>query len=74
MTTFSTNSPSYQPGSTAFSIIPKSAEGRIVMMILAMLALWGVAIATFGYPAIIIPALIAVPVMFTLLMMITVGK
>lgn len=74
MTTFSTNSPGYAQDSTAISVIPKSVEGRILMVIFAVLALWGVAIATFGYPAIIIPALIAVPVMFTFLMMITVGK
>lgn len=38
------------------------------------LMLWGAAIATFGYPALILVALSLVPVMFFLLLMITVGK
>ncbi|MFK7834869.1 MAG: hypothetical protein AB8B60_01500 [Sulfitobacter sp.] len=49
-------------------------EFRVLSILLPVLALWGVAIATFGYPALIIPALVMVPVMFTVLMLITVGK
>jgi len=36
--------------------------------------LWGAAIATFGYPALILVALAIVPIMFFVLWMITVGK
>ena len=38
-----------------------------------LLLLWLLAIVTFGYPAIILPALTAVPVMFVLLILITKG-
>lgn len=44
-----------------------------LLVTLALIALWGVAIATFGYPALIIPALIAVPTIFGLLIAITWG-
>lgn len=42
----------------------------LVNMVLA----WLLAIAYFGYPAIIIPALAAVPTMFVVLILITMGK
>jgi hypothetical protein len=38
-----------------------------------MLMLWALAIIFFGYPAIIIPALTAVPIMLALIVMITWG-
>jgi uncharacterized membrane protein (DUF106 family) len=41
----------------------------VVNMVLA----WLLAILTFGYPAIIVPALVAVPVVFLLLILITAG-
>ncbi len=44
-----------------------------VLFILNLLLLWLLAIVTFGYPAIILPALTAVPVMFVLLILITKG-
>ena len=43
-------------------------------IILTALMLWGAAIATFGYPALIIVALALVPMIFTCLLLITVGK
>ncbi|KPF41184.1 hypothetical protein [Rhizobium sp. AAP43] len=44
-----------------------------VLFILNLLMVWILAIVTFGYPAIIIPALTAVPLMFILLILITMG-
>jgi hypothetical protein len=43
------------------------------LFIVNLLLLWLLAIVTFGYPAIILPALTAVPVMFVLLILITKG-
>ncbi len=45
-----------------------------VCAIVLAVAVWGAAIAVFGYPAIILPALALVPTMFTVLLLITVGK
>ncbi|RKE77625.1 hypothetical protein [Rhizobium sp. AG855] len=44
-----------------------------VLFIVNLLLLWLLAIVTFGYPAIILPALCAVPAMFVLLILITKG-
>ncbi|MBC2775467.1 hypothetical protein H6M51_21635 [Rhizobium sp. AQ_MP] len=44
-----------------------------VLFVVNLLLIWVLAIATFGYPAIIIPALSAVPIMFVLLILITKG-
>ncbi|MCJ7996561.1 hypothetical protein J5N58_19235 [Rhizobium cremeum] len=44
-----------------------------VLFIVNLLLLWLLAILAFGYPAIIIPALAAVPAMFVILIMITNG-
>ncbi len=44
-----------------------------VLFILNLLLVWLLAIMTFGYPAIILPALTAVPTMFVILIMITKG-
>jgi fatty acid desaturase len=44
-----------------------------VLFVINLLLLWILAIVTFGYPAIIIPALVAVPLMFVLLILITKG-
>ncbi|WP_223274695.1 hypothetical protein [Tateyamaria sp. syn59] len=49
-------------------------EARILYAILALVTLWGLAIATWGYPALIIVAVGLVPVMFAVLLLITVGK
>ena len=53
--------------------LPEKAETTVLLIILALVALWGTAIATFGYPALILPAVAAVPVIFTLLILITWG-
>ena len=44
-----------------------------VLFIVNLLMLWLLAILSFGYPAIIIPALAAVPAMFVVLILITKG-
>ena len=50
-------------------------NGATKALFLINLALiWILAVLTFGYPAIIIPALAAVPLMFFILIMITMGK
>ncbi|MEP1197997.1 hypothetical protein [Tateyamaria sp.] len=49
-------------------------ELRVLLFIFTLIVAWGLAIATWGYPALIIVALCLVPVMFTVLLLITVGK
>lgn len=49
-------------------------EARVLYAILTLVTFWGLAIATWGYPALIIVALGLVPVMFCILLLITVGK
>lgn len=44
-----------------------------VLFVVNLLLVWLLAILAFGYPAIIIPALVAVPTMFVILIMITNG-
>lgn len=44
-----------------------------VLFVVNLLLVWLLAILAFGYPAIIIPALAAVPTMFVILIMITKG-
>ncbi|QLF71205.1 hypothetical protein FE840_000730 [Peteryoungia desertarenae] len=44
-----------------------------VLFVVNLLLLWALAIVVFGYPAIILPALAAVPVMFALLVLIMKG-
>ncbi|MEO9831889.1 MAG: hypothetical protein ABJX32_13280 [Tateyamaria sp.] len=49
-------------------------ELRVLLLVFTLIVAWGLAIATWGYPALIIVALCLVPVMFTVLLLITVGK
>ncbi len=44
-----------------------------VLFVVNLLLLWLLAIVAFGYPAIILPALAAVPIMFVVLLLITKG-
>lgn len=44
-----------------------------VLFVINLLMVWLLAILAFGYPAIIIPALTAVPLMFVVLILITKG-
>lgn len=84
MTALNTNQTTYNAAATlaagrdasaeTLSRVSASQEMRILAVVFSLLALWGVSIATFGYPALILPVLAAVPVIFVLLLMITVGK
>lgn len=51
-----------------------TTEFRALTILLTALMLWATAIVVFGYPALILVALALVPVIFFLLLMITVGK
>lgn len=44
-----------------------------VLFVINLLMIWLLAILAFGYPAIILPALAAVPAMFVVLILITMG-
>lgn len=58
-------------------LIQEAAEGSAtakVLFLVNIILAWVLAIMMFGYPAIILPALAAVPTMFIILMLITVGK
>ncbi|SDA74563.1 hypothetical protein [Sinorhizobium sp. NFACC03] len=44
-----------------------------VLFVINCALIWLLAIVAFGYPAIIIPALVLVPVVFVLLILITMG-
>jgi hypothetical protein len=80
MTTYSTNTAT-QSKSTwietfkeRVKTVTKTAEFRILTVMLTALMLWGAAIAVFGYPALILVALAFVPIIFFCLIMITLGK
>jgi hypothetical protein len=47
--------------------------GLILVLTISGIILWGLAIAAFGVPGLYIPALIAVPVIFALLILISRG-
>ena len=55
------------------SILPERPEHKILLFLFFLVALWGTAIATFGFPALILPAVAAVPVIFALLIRIAWG-
>jgi hypothetical protein len=57
-------------------MLREAAEGPAVaktLFVVNCLLIWILAIAIFGYPAIILPALAMVPVIFTVLILITKG-
>ncbi|MEL6888545.1 MAG: hypothetical protein AAFO86_07525 [Pseudomonadota bacterium] len=74
MTTVSTDTMPRARRAAPFTTLAWSAENCILIVVLALLVLRGFAIFTFGYPALILPALALVPIMFVVLMLITVGK
>ena len=74
MTTVSIDTMPRVRRTTPFATLARSVEIRILLVVLALLVLWGFAIFTFGYPALIVPALALVPTIFVVLMLITVGK
>ncbi|MGQ2969883.1 MAG: hypothetical protein ACT6RF_14150 [Allorhizobium sp.] len=57
-------------------MLKEAVQGPItakVLFVANLLMVWLLAILAFGYPAIIIPALAAVPAMFVVLLLITKG-
>ena len=44
---------------------------RIILAVVLVLTLWALAVATFGYPALILPLTVIVPSFFLLLVVIT---
>lgn len=58
---------------TAPAKAAKSPDAMILMITLCGIVLWGLSVAAFGIPGLYIPALIAVPVIWTLLILITRG-
>ncbi|MEO0504367.1 MAG: hypothetical protein AAFZ14_13655 [Pseudomonadota bacterium] len=74
MTTVTTDTMRRARRALPFATLTARVEIRILLVVLALIALWGAAIATFGYPALIVPALALVPSIFVVLMLITVGK
>lgn len=51
----------------------KSPDTLILLITLCGIVLWGLSVAAFGIPGLYIPALVAVPVIWTLLIIITRG-
>lgn len=51
----------------------QSPDRLILLITLCGIVLWGLSVAAFGIPGLYIPALIAVPVIWTLLIIITRG-
>jgi len=49
-------------------------KDNIYYFIFTVLTLWFLAVLTWGYPAFIVPLLCAVPSMFPVLILITIGK
>lgn len=47
---------------------------NIYYFLFSVLALWFLAILTWGYPALIVPMVLVVPAMFVVLVMLTVGQ
>lgn len=43
-------------------------------ILLGVVSAWGVSVLTFGIPGLVVPALLLLPVIFTLLLLITVGR
>ncbi|MDJ0827589.1 MAG: hypothetical protein QNJ16_19030 [Rhodobacter sp.] len=54
--------------------LPKNREAAILATLLLFLTLWGLAIATFGYPALVWPMKAIVPGLVVCLILITMGK
>jgi hypothetical protein len=75
------NSPSTTPRAKPLSsvmaaldpILPRSTEGRILLVMALLLTLWGLAIFTFGVPALVWPMKLIVPGMIVALVLLTWG-
>lgn len=64
--------PAATPAATT-AATAQSPDRLILLITLAGIVLWGLSVAAFGIPGLYIPALIAVPVIWTLLIIITRG-
>lgn len=51
----------------------RHADAVVLVLVFALLAIWGAAIALFGYPALIVPLIAVVPVIFAVLILLTFG-
>ncbi len=54
-------------------VFPLSTEAKIVLAILAVMAIWGLAIFTFGIPALVWPMKLIVPGLILSLVLLTWG-
>ncbi len=54
-------------------IVPHQRTATILLAVLAVLALWAKAVLWFGLPALVLPAVASVPVIFLTLIWITWG-
>lgn len=54
-------------------VYPLSTEAKIVLLILAVVAIWGFAIFTFGVPALVWPMKLIVPGLILSLVLLTWG-
>ncbi len=57
----------------ALAALPPRGELLLLALVLLAIVAWGGAAVLFGYPAIILPALILVPTIFVVLLIITWG-
>ena len=53
---------------------PEMDDFRPVLPVLNLVGAWLLAISLFGYPALILPALVAVPTVFYILIRLTLGR
>lgn len=53
--------------------VDKHGEDNLIWGLITIISMWGCAILLFGYPGLIIPALMLVPTIFILLIAITWG-
>ncbi|MEZ5807185.1 MAG: hypothetical protein R3D65_05840 [Zhengella sp.] len=60
--------------SASTSAVPDRDDFRPVLPLLNLGAAWLLAIYLFGYPAVILPALLAVPTIFYVLIRLTMGR
>ena len=60
-------------GLKAPQLFPLRLETKILLVVFAILALWGLAIFTFGVPALVWPMKLIVPGLVVLLVVLTLG-
>ena len=65
--------PASKVSAVAHSVFPLGLEARILLIILALISLWALAIFTFGVPALVWPMKVIVPSMILGLVLLTWG-